>query len=142
MALGDREDGWIKWQSDGRVSVLIGRLLPQGSAERQTPAGRSDFGMRWQNASARHQPDLPVPPAAACPRGRRHRDDARSFDGDLAGMLADAARRPGTTRKTHRHRPAPTFPAPGGCVSLGLWRIAAAPSCRQEFVKSLGADAE
>ena len=63
MALGDREDGRIKWQSDGLVRVLIGRLLPQGSAERQTPAGRSDFGMRWQNASARHRHDLPNPGA-------------------------------------------------------------------------------
>ena len=35
-----REDERLKWYDDGRVRILIGKVLPDGSAVTQTLAGR------------------------------------------------------------------------------------------------------
>ncbi len=37
---GDRQDSRVTWRPDGRLRVNIGRILPEGSAVRETLAGR------------------------------------------------------------------------------------------------------
>jgi hypothetical protein len=40
LVLGHQKNGRLKWYEDGRVRVLVGKVLPGGSAVAQTLAGR------------------------------------------------------------------------------------------------------
>ena len=40
MVVRRKQDPRLKWNSDGTVRVLIGKVLPLGSAVQQTVAGR------------------------------------------------------------------------------------------------------
>src|SRR5262245_11833290 len=40
LVLHHQEDGRLRWYEDGRVRVLIGKVLPKGSAAKPTLAGR------------------------------------------------------------------------------------------------------